>query len=140
MLRKGLVLAAAISLLGFAGSALAQGKPTTAGGVAGPGDRAQLVLDVRKESVVHLHGWARSSKNNMNSVMTAILAFGLENGGTRICDSAEGAEWQGDAGSLNASVSCMATLAPGRYVMTLSAPNKRSDGRNAEIHYILVEK
>lgn len=140
MMRQGFALAATVALLGAAGSALAQGKPTTAGGVAGPGDRAQLVLDVKKASIVHLHGWARSSKNNMNSVMTAILGFGLENGGTRICDSAEGVEWQGDSGSLNASVSCMATLVPGRYVVTLSAPNKRSDGRNAEIHYILVEK
>lgn len=140
MHRKSLILAATVLSIAAAGPALAQGKPTTAGGAVGPGDKAQLVLDVKKESIVHLQGWARSSKTSMNSTMNAILAFGMENGAARICAAAEAVEWQGDGGNLNASVSCMATLAPGRYVVSLSAPNKRSDGKNAEIHYILVEK
>lgn len=140
MHRNSQILAAAVLSLVTAGSALAQGKPTTAGGAVGAGDRAQLVLDVKKESIVQLSGWARSSKNRSDATMSAVLSFGMENGATRICASAEAVEWQGDSGNLNAAVSCMATLAPGRYVVSLTAPNKRSDGRNAEIHYILVEK
>lgn len=92
MRRTVLILAAALSIA--AAPVLAQGKPTTAGGAVGAGDRAQLVLDVRKDSIIQLHGWARSSKNRMDASMTAVLSFGMENGASRICASAEGVEWQ----------------------------------------------
>ncbi len=130
----------AATVAGMIGAAGAEAGQTTAGGISSPSDKVSMTLDVKANSVVHLQGWARAVRTGNQSAMSVSISFAPEGVAPRLCAYADGFEWPVDPSHLNANISCLITLQPGRYVLNVTAPNKRADARHTELHYIMVEK